>query len=143
MSDGISENYRNSKMVLVVEDSPVQALALVKLLERENLNVLCASNGQAGISMARCYLPDLIILDIQMPEMDGLEACRYLKRDPKTLDIPIILYTEHNEPDMLKAGLEQGVVDFIPKDAFSDIVLLETLKQLNIIWEQVQVPEEE
>ncbi len=123
----------SSKVILVVEDSPVQALALVKLLEREGLNVLCAANGQSGLSMARCYIPDLIILDVQMPEMDGLEACHLLKQDPKTKKIPVILFTAHTEPEILKSGLDEGAVDYIPKDAFSDIVLLETLRQLNFL----------
>ncbi len=131
--EDLSIEQKRSKTVLIVEDSPVQALALVKLLEREHLNVLCASNGQAGISMARFYLPDLIILDIQMPEMDGLEACHFLKGDQKTSAIPVVLFTAHTEPEMVRAGFEQGVIDFIPKDAFSDLVLLETLRQLNII----------
>ncbi len=120
-------------VILVVEDSPVQALALTKVLEQQGLDVVRASNGVLGVSMARGYQPDLIILDIQMPEMDGLEVCRCLKGDPETAAIPIILFTAHAEPEMLKTGFEQGAVDFIPKDAFSDIVLLETLRQLKIL----------
>jgi len=123
----------NSKMVLVVEDSPVQALTLIKLLEKQGLGVLCAPNGKSGLSMARQYLPDLIILDIQMPEMNGFEVCRCLKQDPETVDIPIVLLTAHAHPEMLREGLEGGAVDFIPKDAFSDLVLLETLRQLKFI----------
>jgi CheY-like chemotaxis protein len=124
---------KSSKTILIVEDSPVQALALLKLLEQNGLGVLCAPNGQAGLSMARQYVPDLIILDIRMPGMDGLEACRRLKQDPRTTDIPIVLFTAHSEPEFLREGLERGAVDFIPKDDFSEVVLLETLKQLNII----------
>ncbi len=121
------------KTVLVVEDSPVQVLALVKLLESKNLNVICASNGQAGVLMAREYLPDLIILDVQMPEMDGLEACKIIKNDAATTHIPVILFTAHTQADIFLAGIQEGALDFVPKDAFSEVVLLRTLQQLNFI----------
>jgi CheY-like chemotaxis protein len=122
-----------SKTILVVEDSPVQALALSKLLERQGLLVTCAPNGVAGLKLAHDQHPDAIILDIQMPEMDGLEVCHYLHRDPQTVNIPIVLLTAQESPDVLRDGLEDGAVDFIPKDAFSDVVLLETLRQLEIL----------
>ncbi|MFZ6031125.1 MAG: response regulator [Chloroflexota bacterium] len=121
------------KTILVVEDSPVQALALCKLLEKQNLTVLCAPNGVAGLELAHAQRPDAIVLDIQMPEMDGLEACRYLHADPQTASIPIVLLTAHTEFEALSEGLEGGAVDFIPKDAFSDKVLIETLHQLEIL----------
>jgi CheY-like chemotaxis protein len=123
----------NGKVVLVVEDSPVQALALVELLQQEGLEVLCAPNGRSGVTLAEQYLPDIIVLDVRMPEMDGLEACRQLKGNPHTANIPIVLLTAHCEPDVLKEGFEGGAIDFIPKDDFSGIVLLETLRQLNIL----------
>ncbi len=129
----LSANGKAGKVVLVVEDSPVQAFALVKLLEREGLSVLCAPNGVAGLEMARQSVPDLIVLDIHMPEMDGLEACRRLKQDAATAAIPVVLLTAYSEPIALREGLEGGAVDFIPKDAFSDVVLLETLRQLGIL----------
>ena len=124
---------RTRKLILVVEDSPVQAMALTRLLEQYGLDVLCAADGQAGVAMARQYLPDLIILDFQMPEMNGLEACQHIKADPQTANLPVILLTAHGSLDIMKTGLDQGVVDFIPKDAFSDVVLIETLRQLCLV----------
>ncbi len=124
---------RQNKLILVVEDSPVQALALTRLLERNKLDVLCASNGESGILMARCYLPDLIVLDVQMPGINGLEACERLRQNQLTAHIPIILFTACSEMEIMNAGLAQGAVDFIPKDAFSDLVLIETLRQLHFI----------
>ncbi len=132
IADQNQANQRR-KIVLIVEDSPVQALALVKVLECEKLNVLCASNGKAGLSMAQNFLPDIIILDIQMPEMDGLEVCKQLKIDPRTNAIPVVLLTAHMQESVFQTAIEEGAVDFIPKDSFSDIVLLETLKQLHIL----------
>jgi two-component system sensor kinase FixL len=121
------------KTALIVEDSPVQALSLLKLLESQGLNVICAPNGVAGLELAHEHHPDVIVLDIHMPEMDGLEACRRLKQNNITSAIPVVLLTVHSESDVLLAGLELGAIDFIPKDTFSDIVLLATLRQLMII----------
>ena len=122
-----------AKTALIVEDSPVQALSLLKLLERQGLNVICAPNGVAGLELAHKHLPDVIVLDIHMPEMDGLEACQRLKQNKNTSAIPVVLLTAHTETESLRAGLEGGAVDFIPKDAFSDVVLLATLRQLTIL----------
>jgi len=125
--------YEPRKAVLIVEDSPVQALALIQLLELQGLRVFCAQNGKYGISLARAYKPELIILDIRMPEMSGLEVCHIIKNDPVTRDIPIIFLSAHSEPELLQEGLGNGAIDFIPKDDFSNIVLLKTLRQLGII----------
>ena len=121
------------KLVLVVEDSPVQAMALQQLLEPKGLQVLRALDGRVGIAMAERHLPDVIILDIQMPEMDGMEVCRRLKQNPQTRHIPVVMLTAHSELATLLQGLSLGAVDFIPKDAFSDTVLLETLRQLHML----------
>lgn len=121
------------KTVLIAEDSPVQALSLRKKLEQEGLKVLCASNGAAALNMAFEYLPDAIVLDIQMPEMDGLVTCRRLKEDPRTVGIPVVILTAHNEPDILMQGLDDGALDFIPKDPFSEKILVETLRELHVL----------
>ncbi len=121
------------KTALVVEDSLVQAIALQQLLEQKGLQVLRAVDGRVGVVIAERYSPDVIILDIQMPEMDGLEACRHLKQNPRTEHIPIVMLTSRSEPIVLIQGLDLGAIDFIPKDAFSDKVLLETLRQLHIL----------
>ena len=121
------------RTVLIIEDSVTQALAIQQLLTQKGLEVLRASDGSGGIVMAERYLPDAIVLDIMMPEMDGLEACRRLKQNPRTSQIPIVMLTAHSEPTVLMQGLDLGAVDFIPKDAFSDSVLLETLRQLRIL----------
>lgn len=132
--------FDEQKVILVVEDSPVQALALTKLLEQNGLGVLCASNGLSGFAMARSYQPDLVLLDVQMPEMNGLETCACLQSDPTTSSIPVILFTAHTELDLMRAGFAQGAVDFIPKDAFSNQVLIETLHQLHILGNDSEGP---
>ena len=121
------------KTILVVEDSPSQALTLRRLLEREGLQVLWAQDGRLGVMMAQQYDPEVIVLDVEMPDMNGFEACRTLKANEKTADIPLIMLSVHTESEMVQQGIDLGAVDFIPKDAFSDQVLLDTLRQLGVI----------
>lgn len=121
------------KTILVVEDSPVQALSLMALLEKEGLNVLCAPNGVAGLQMARESHPDLIVLDIAMPDIDGLHVCRILRASSDTANIPVIFLTSHANPEAVLEGMEGGAVDFIPKDDFSSAVLLHTLRALDMV----------
>ncbi len=124
---------KGRKTVLIVEDSPVQALALEHLLVQEGLNVLCAPDGRTGIMMAQQHSPDVIVLDIEMPEMNGFEVCRRLRENAQTAAIPVLMLTAHTEVAMVMRGIDLGAVDYIPKDAFSDAVLLETLRQLHIL----------
>lgn len=124
---------KDHKTVLIVEDSPVQALALEHLLGQEGLEVLCAPDGRSGVTMAQQYAPDVIVLDIEMPGMNGFEVCRRLREDAQTADIPILMLTTHSEVAMVMRGIDLGAIDYIPKDAFSEAVLLETLRQLHIL----------
>ena len=125
-----------AKTILIVEDSPVQAASIGELLQEKGLQVLYAPDGQAGLLMAQRYLPDLIILDLEMPRMNGLDACKYLKASPRTANIPVVMLTQHaDKAELVLAGIDRGAIDFIPKDSFADAVLLETLRQLGILPE--------
>ena len=121
---------------LVIEDSPTQSLHLQILLEQKGLGVLIANDGETGLDLAQEYKPDIIILELQMPGMNGFEVCERLKDSPQTSDIPVILLTRHDDQEAVSQGLRLGAVDFIPKDAFADVVLLETLRQMGLIEEQ-------
>ncbi len=121
------------KTVLIVEDSPAQALALEHLLKEEGLLVLWAPDGQVGVTLAQQHLPDAVVLDVEMPKMGGFEACRCLKDNPRTADIPVVMLTVRDDANTALRGIDLGAVDFIPKDAFSGPVLLETLRQLHIL----------
>jgi len=133
MSGPAAEGDMSRKTVLVVEDSPTQALHMQMLLEQEGLEVLLAHDGKAGLSMAQELLPDLVVLDVQMPGMNGFQVCGQLKNSRATRDIPIIMFTRHDEQEAVVLGLQTGAVDYIPKDAFADAVLLETLRQMKFI----------
>ncbi len=123
----------DSKVILVVEDSPTQALHLQTLLEAQGLHVLLAGDGRSGLDLARNALPDLVILDMMMPEMDGAEVCRVLKSTPQTENIPIIMFTASEDQEAMVDVLQLGVVDFILKDVFADAILLGTLQQMGVI----------
>ena len=123
----------SKKTILIVEDSIVQALAVQLLLEQCGVNVLRATSGEQGLSLVREAQPDLILLDIQLPGIDGFQFCRLLRDDVRTLNIPIILFTVYDDQEMFRKGFAGGTIDFIPKDTFYTSVLLETLKQMGII----------
>ena len=133
MSEPGGATEPKKKTVLVVEDSPTQALHMQALLEQEGLSVLLAHDGKTGLEMAQELGPDLIVLDVQMPGMNGFQVCGELKNRRATKDIPIIMFTRHDEREAVVLGLQTGAVDYIPKDAFADAVLLETLRQMKLI----------
>lgn len=129
----MSNHFRGfSKVALVIEDSLTQATHLQALLEKVGIHVICAINGRIGLSMAQKLHPDVIILDVQMPEVNGFEVCKILKSSSELADIPIILFTRWDEAEAVQLGLEYGAIDYIPKDAFADAVLIETLRQMGI-----------
>jgi putative two-component system response regulator len=122
-----------SKTVLVVEDSPTQALSLLLLLENEGLNLLHAPDGNIAIQLAQEKLPDAVILDLELPGINGFDVAKILNQNPLTANIPIIMLTRHDDIDSLNNSLKLGAIDFIPKDVFANAVLLETLSHLGIL----------
>jgi PleD family two-component response regulator len=122
-----------SKLVLIIDDSPTQAIHLQAIIEQIGAKVVCATNGHRGLYMAKNLHPDMIVLDINMPDMNGFEVCKLLRSSPETINIPIILFTVNDTQEAVKLGMEYGVIDFIPKDAFADAVLLETLRQMGFV----------
>ena len=117
--------------ILIVEDSQVQAMSLKLLLESENFEVSWVSDGPEAIEQAQSLKFDLIVLDVELPTLNGYETCRRLKADPATAAIPVIMLTSHDHPLETLAGLESGSVDYIPKDAFAHATLVGAIRQLN------------
>ena len=109
--------------VLVVDDTP-DNLTLMGSLLREHFQVKVANHGEKALKIAFSGTPpDLILLDITMPQMDGHEVCRRLKAEPATRDIPVIFLTARSEPDDERAGLALGAVDYITKPISPPILL--------------------
>lgn len=101
--------------ILIVEDNPMSMELIHDLLEVHRYTILQAWDAAKGIEVARTERPDLILMDIQLPGMDGLTATRVLKRDARTLDIPVVALTAYAmKGDEVKA-LEAGCAGYIPK----------------------------
>jgi diguanylate cyclase (GGDEF)-like protein len=101
--------------ILVADDEPVNRALIQRRLEREGYHVLTARNGSEAVEMASEALPDLVLLDVMMPEMDGMDACRLLKERDATRDIPVIFLSARDETAMKVNGLSLGADDYISK----------------------------
>jgi two-component system sensor histidine kinase/response regulator len=101
--------------VLVVDDIPKNLQVVGTMLRNAGYAIMPATSGARALEGVRVQLPDLILLDLMMPEMDGLEVCRRLKADPLTQEIPIVFLTASNEMEHLVKGFEMGAVDYITK----------------------------
>ncbi len=137
---------QNSKnIILVVDDSRTYLVVLSQILKKQGYKVETASNGKQALNSVQSTLPDLILLDIQMPEMDGYEVCQKLKADDKTRDIPIIFISGLNEIfDKLKA-FNLGGVDYISKPFKKEDVLarVETHLKLHSLQQQLAAQNQE
>jgi sigma-B regulation protein RsbU (phosphoserine phosphatase) len=116
--------------VLVVDDSPVNIQVLVRTLDGTGHRILVATNGSAALEIVRRAHPDLILLDVMMPAMDGFEVCRAIKSDPTTRDIVIIFLSALGEVEDKVAGLRLGAVDYITKPIQAEEVLARVSNQL-------------
>ena len=110
----VTEISRRSK-ILIVDDEPILQETLHALLIEDLYDFFFASNGEEGIQQADLVQPDVILMDIMMPGMDGFEACQELKKKPNTQHIPIILVTALDSSDDLSRGLDSGADEFITK----------------------------
>jgi two-component system phosphate regulon response regulator PhoB len=123
------EVVMSKKKILVIEDE-ADILELVAYnLEKSGYTVFRAKTGENGITIARTQLPDLIILDLMLPGIDGIEVCHKLKNEPITSSIPIIMLTAKIEDNDIVTGLEAGADDYIPKP-FSPKILLARIKTM-------------
>ncbi len=103
------------KRILVIDDLPENVFMLQDRLEHEGYEVITAYDGKSGIEKAMSELPDLILLDVMMPDITGIEVCKTLVAEEKTSGIPIILVTAKAGAEDTKEGLEAGAFDYIKK----------------------------
>jgi signal transduction histidine kinase/DNA-binding response OmpR family regulator len=128
---------RNGNKILVIDDIPANLEMIGSYLEDAGYEVMAAQDGKKGIEIAARTRPELILLDILMPGIDGFETCRRLKQHPSTGDIPVIFLTSLTERELKITGFEAGGVDYIAKPVQIDEVLarvkihvsLQTMKQ--------------
>ncbi|MCK5335337.1 MAG: response regulator [Gammaproteobacteria bacterium] len=103
--------------ILIVDDSPTQRQALVNILKKNNIDVIIAEDGQQGVDMSRSDLPDLILMDVVMPGLNGFQATRHISNHDSTKDIPIIMLTSKDQETDRVWAERQGAKDYIVKPA--------------------------
>jgi serine phosphatase RsbU (regulator of sigma subunit) len=106
---------RTPPLILIVDDNPANVDILQARLAANNYEIITASDGEAGLATARDRLPDLILLDIMMPKMDGIEVCRHLRADSSLPFMPIIMVTAKADSKDVVAGLEAGGDEYLTK----------------------------
>ncbi len=126
-----SSSARRS-VVLLVDDVPANLAVLSATLEPEGYEILAAGGGMAALKIAARARPDLILLDVVMPEIDGLEICRRLKADEATRDIPVLFITARNETASVVDGFSAGGVDYIVKPFQKEEVLSRVATHLRV-----------
>lgn len=118
--------------ILVVDDTPASLKLLTALLESEGYEVLSAISGKLALFSASSNPPDLILLDVRMPVMDGFEVCRLLKSNPVTCDVPVIFVSAASESDEKVLGFQIGAVDFVAKPYQRDELLARVRTHLEL-----------
>ncbi len=117
------------KKVLVVDDSPTDQHLLTQLLQKNGYTVVTANNGEEGVRKAKSEKPDLVLMDIVMPGMNGFQATRSISKDPATATIPVIVCSSKDQETDKAWGLRQGAKDYIVKPV-TERELMEKIKAL-------------
>ncbi|MBE9003614.1 response regulator [Fortiea sp. LEGE XX443] len=136
-------NNITSNSILVVDDVPINIKILLEILTQAGYRVSVAKNGKSALEKAEEAIPNLILLDVMMPGMDGFETCRCLKANPNTKDIPIIFMTALSEPVNKVKGLQLGAVDYITKPIEHQEVLARINVHLELRRTQLKLAQEE
>jgi diguanylate cyclase (GGDEF)-like protein len=119
-----------NQSILLVDDDPSSIQVMSRILAGVGA-VRFAMSGEVALRLARDVVPDLVLLDAQMPGMSGFQLCEALKADPATADVPVIFVTSHNEPAFEVAGFNAGAADFIAKPVNPSLVLARVRSQLH------------
>jgi two-component system sensor histidine kinase/response regulator len=119
--------------ILVVDDQPINVQLLKRKLEREGMTVATSYSGREALDLVKTNRPDLILLDVMMPEMDGIEVCQRLQADLETKAIPVIFITARTSKEGKLEGLGVGAVDYITKPIDLDETLARVQTQLRFV----------
>lgn len=127
--------------VLVVDDSPEQIRYISEILKPEGCRIYAATSSEAAFKILKKTLPDLIILDIVMPDMDGFEVCKRIKANPGTVDIPVIFATAYHDADYLGQGFVAGGCDYLVKPFIREELLERVKVRIRLAQKRVQLQE--
>ncbi|HEY9668569.1 MAG TPA: diguanylate cyclase [Coleofasciculaceae cyanobacterium] len=128
----MSVECSNQGTILIVDDSSTDLRMLFEILTIKGFNVLQSQDGERAIQTAQSHHPDVILLDIIMPGIDGFETCRRLKTNESTQDIPVIFLTALSQTSVVVKGFQLGAVDYIVKPAHAEIVFARVTTHLTI-----------
>ena len=126
MVNGVTETKAS---ILIVDDIPDTVQLLRDWLENHNYKATGVTSSLQALEIAVEQKPDLILLDVMMPKMDGMETCRRLKANPQTSSIPVILVTAKNPSDARSEGMMAGAIDYITKP-FNPVELADVIREL-------------
>ena len=115
--------------ILIVDDSPSQLLGMKRIVEKLGHEALVAEDGAAGVEAAKAHLPDLILMDVVMPNLNGFQATRAISKDAATAQIPVVLITTKDQETDKVWGMRQGAKAYITKP-FSELQLVEVINSL-------------
>ncbi len=124
------DKAKSKTHVLLVEDDVFLANIYEKKFELEGFKTSVADNGEKGLAEAKRKQPDIILLDILLPKLDGFAVLSKLKADPATKDIPVILLTNLGQKDDVEKGLESGAVDYLIKAHFKPSEVVEKVRKV-------------
>ncbi len=122
--------------ILIVDDSTIDLKLLMELMAARQMRINVAFDGQDGYHKAEMLNPDLILLDLNMPNMDGFATCRMLKNNPRTCDIPVVFLTAANEVEKRIQGFSLGAVDYIGKPFSAQEAIARVEVHLNLARQQ-------
>ena len=121
---------KNQITILLIEDDPFLLSMYSTKFEIENFLVVAAEDGEKGLKLAISDLPDIILLDIMLPKMNGFEVLENLKKNKNTAEIPVILLTNLNQKDEIERGLALGANDYLIKAHFMPSEVVDKIKKV-------------
>lgn len=116
--------------ILIIEDDRYISKMYQLKLSLEGYVVQVADNGRLGVDKVKEFMPDIILLDILMPELDGFEVLQIIKSDENTKDIPVLIMSNLGQEDHIQKGMEMGAVGYIVKSQFTPSKVVETIKEI-------------
>jgi DNA-binding response OmpR family regulator len=118
-----------NKVLIIEDDSFISDMYRLKL-EAEGFNVKVAEDGQKGLEQLNKEKPDLVLLDVVMPKMDGFTVLQNIKEDPEIQDVPVVLLTNLGQKDSVEKGLKMGALDYVIKAHFTPSEVVEKVREI-------------
>jgi twitching motility two-component system response regulator PilH len=109
--------------ILIVDDSPTQTLSLSKILKKHGHEIITAKDGEEGVEVAKAELPDLVLMDVVMPKINGFQATRQITKDPLTCHIPVIIVTTKDQETDRIWGARQGAKGYVTKPVEEELLM--------------------